>query len=99
MKWLSWLRPPVVRPVLLRLDLRGSLCPATVEVEARWLPEGERVRATLLSSSSMVLLPWRASASEAEVSVRAGAHVGATRVTRESNRDGAVVDVRLARCG
>ena len=83
------------RPILLRLDLGGAPCPASVEVEAEWLPAGIRTSAPFLSESSMLLLPWRADADEAVLSVRVGARVGHASVTREANRDGPVLDLAL----
>lgn len=95
MRWLTRLFTPDARPILLRLDLGGQACPSSVDVETEWLPGGVRGSSHVLSSASMVLLPWRGDEDEARVSVRVGERVGRARVTRESNRDGCVLDLRL----
>jgi hypothetical protein len=91
-----WLAARPTHPILLRLDLGGAPCPSSVEVEAEWLPSRTRRAVRLLSASSMVLVPWHADAKEAVLSLRAGAHVGQATVTREANRSGLVLDVRLS---
>ena len=96
---LRWLFARPTHPILLRLDLGGLPCPSSVEVETEWLPSRLRRAGQVLSSSSMVLVPWQGDAAEAVVSVRIGAHVGRTRVTREANSDGTVLELRLDRTG
>ncbi len=85
-----------VRPILLRLDLGGAHCPTHAVVEADWLPSRERAMYQLLTSSSMVLVPWRGESTRVTLTVRAGAHEGRAVVARADNRDGAVVHVALA---
>ena len=93
-RWLS--SAPKTRPILLRLDLGGQPCPPSVEVEAEWLPSQTRASERLLSASSMVLLPWRGDSQRAVLSIRVGDRIGRAVVTREDNRDGPVLDVRMA---
>lgn len=95
MGFLEWFVPPPTRPILLRLDLGGAPCPAFVDIEAQWFPLGERVESTLISASSMLLLPWRANADRVSLIVRAGGHRAHALVTRASNCDGGVLDLKL----
>jgi len=96
MNLLRWFSAPRARPILLRLDLGGRPCPPTVDVEAEWLPSRARASETLLSASSMVLVPWRGDAQEAVLSVRVGDQVGHAVITREDNRDQPVLHLRLS---
>jgi hypothetical protein len=94
----DWFLPaPKVRPpLLLRLDLGGVPCPASVEVDTEWLPTRARATGRYLSASSMVLVPWRSDASTVRVRVRIGDEVGDATVTREENRDGEVITIGMS---
>ncbi len=96
MNLFRWFRGRDTHPILLRLDLDGEACPSSVDVQAEWLPSHTHASTRLLSSSSMVLLPWQADAREAVLSIRAGTRVGRTVVTRDATISGSVLDVRLA---
>lgn len=88
-------RASPVRPILLRLELAGGRCPPEAVVEADWLPSRERATYRLITSSSMVLVPWRGESTRVALVVRVGERVGRVVVARSDNRDGAVIDVGL----
>lgn len=89
-------RSSPVRPILLRLELGSGRCPTEAVVEADWLPSRERATYRLITSSSMVLVPWRGDSTRVSLVVRIAGRVGRVVVARSDNRDGAVVSVGLA---